>query len=80
VKLLKFKLKKGKGSVNRYVDANSTVYHPGDIVDLPQSYKGEKWLEPLNKTAPKPLVLLDEKAVEVPLPEKKMTKQKKKKS
>ena len=78
--MLKFKLTKGKGSVNRFVDANNIVYHPGDIVELPQSYKGEKWLEPLNKTTPKPLVLLDEKAVEVPLPEKITKKQKKKKS
>ena len=74
--MLKFKLTKGKGSVNRYVDANSTIYHPGDIVDLPQSFKGEKWLEPVNKTVAKPMVPVDEKAVEVPLPEKKPTKQK----
>lgn len=78
--MLKFKLTKGKGSVNRYVDANSTIYHPGDIVDLPQSFKGEKWLEPINKTVAKPMVPVDEKDVEVPLSEKKTTKQKKKKS
>jgi hypothetical protein len=80
VKLLKFKLTKGKGSVNRFVDANSTVHRPGDIVDLPASFKGEKWLEPINKTVPKPMVPVDEKAVEVPLPKKTTKKQKKKKS
>jgi len=80
VTLLKFKLTKGKGSVNRFVDANNTIYHPGDIVDLPSTFKGEKWLEPINKTTPKPMIPVDEKAVEVPLPEKKITKQKKKKS
>ena len=78
--MLKFKLTKGKGSVNRFVDANNTSYHPGDIVDLPASFKGEKWLEPLNKTVAKPMVPVDEKDVEVPLSEKKTTKQKKKKS
>ena len=77
--MLKFKLTKGKGSVNRYVDSNNTIYHPGDIVELPQSFKGEKWLEPINKTTPKPMIPVEEKAVEVPLPEK-TTKQKKKKS
>ena len=82
--MLKFKLTKGKGSVNRFVDANNKIYHPGDIVDLPQTFKGEKWLEPLNKTVQKPMVPVTLKenktAVEVPLPEKKLTKQKKKKS
>ena len=78
--MLKFKLTKGKGSVNRFVDANNKIYHPGDIVDLPQTFKGEKWLEPINKTTPKPMVPVDEKAVEVPLPEKTTKKQKKKKS
>ena len=78
--MLKFKLTKGKGSVNRFVDSDNTVYRPGDIVDLPQSFKGEKWLEPVNKTVAKPMVPVDEKDVEVPLSEKKTTKQKKKKS
>ena len=78
--MLKFKLTKGKGSVNRFVDANNKIYHPGDIVDLPQTFKGEKWLEPLNKAIAKPMVPVDEKAVEVPLPEKTTKKQKKKKS
>ena len=61
VNALKFKLTKGKGSVNRFVDTNNIVYHPGDIVDLPQSFKGEKWLEPVNKTIPKPMVPIKEK-------------------
>ena len=74
VNALKFKLTKGKGSVNRFVDAQDNVHKPGDIVDLPQSFKGEKWLEPVNKTVPKPMVPVKQKEVlrpEVdPLPEK----------
>ncbi len=42
---MKFKMKKGKGSVNRFTDSNGIVHYPGDIVDLPASYKGSAWLE-----------------------------------
>ena len=42
---MKFRLKTGKGSVQEFADANGTVYKPGDIVDLPESYEGEAWLE-----------------------------------
>ena len=42
-------MKTGKGSVNRFVDANGVKHHPGDIVDLPVSYLGQAWLEPLEK-------------------------------
>ena len=74
VNALKFKLTKGKGSVNRFVNANDVVHKPGDVIDLPQSFKGEKWLEPINKTVLKPMVPVEEKEVlrpEVdPLPEK----------
>ena len=80
VKLLKFKLTKGKGSVNRFVDANNKIYHPGDIVDLPQTFKGEKWLEPLNKTVQKPMVPVTLKEKRAGTPEKTTKKQKKKKS
>jgi hypothetical protein len=45
LKRLKFKLKKGKGSVQGFTDAAGVTHLPGDIVDLPASYKGEKWLE-----------------------------------
>jgi len=54
VKRLKFKLKKGKGSVQGFTDAAGITHLPGDIVDLPASYKGEKWLEPVEKE-PKPI-------------------------
>ena len=84
VNALKFKLTKGKGSVNRFVDAQDNVHKPGDVIDLPQSFKGEKWLEPVNKTVPKPMVPVKEKEVlrpEMdPLAEKTMKKAKKKKS
>jgi hypothetical protein len=43
---LKFRLKKGKGSVNRFTDSDGAHY-PGDMVDLPACMKGEKWLEPV---------------------------------
>jgi hypothetical protein len=45
LKRLKFKLKKGKGSVQGFTDVAGVTHLPGDIVDLPASYKGEKWLE-----------------------------------
>ena len=53
---LKFKLKKGKGSVQGFTDAAGKKYLPGDIVDLPASYKGEKWLEPVEQEI-KPLAV-----------------------
>jgi len=42
-------MKKGKGSVNRFTDAEGVKHYPGDIVDLPVSYSGLAWLEPLEK-------------------------------
>jgi len=42
---LKFRLKKGKGSVSGYTDATGVTHIPGDIVDLPPSFDGEAWLE-----------------------------------
>ena len=42
----KFRLKKGKGSVSSF-SMNGERYGPGDVVDLPSTYKGEAWLEPL---------------------------------
>lgn len=41
----KFKLKTGKGSVKSFTDSKGLVHLPGDIIDLPASYKGEKWLQ-----------------------------------
>ena len=49
--MLKFRLRKGKGSVNRFVDAQGVRYQPGDVVELPPCYRGEKWLEVM-KPAP----------------------------
>ena len=49
---LKFRLRKGKGSVSEFVDAAGNRFKPGDIVELPESYKGEKWLEAVK--LPKP--------------------------
>ena len=42
---MKFRLRKGKGSVSGFTDASGVTHVPGDIVDLPMRYKGEKWLE-----------------------------------
>lgn len=71
---MQFKLKKGKGSVNRFVAADGTTYKPGDIVNLPPSFRGEKWLEVVNKTVAKPMVPVKKtelaKPDMVPLPEK----------
>ena len=79
---MQFKLKKGKGSVNRFVATDGATYKPGDIVDLPFSFKGERWLEVVNKTVAKPMVPVSIKAEEsdvVPLPEKTTKKPSKKK-
>ena len=70
---MQFKLKKGKGSVNRFVAADGTTYKPGDTVELPACFRGEKWLEAVNKTVQKPMVAVSPKAEEpdaVPLLEK----------
>ena len=42
---MKFRLRKGKGSVSGFTDALGVTHVPGDIVDIPMSYKGQKWLE-----------------------------------
>jgi hypothetical protein len=33
--------------VQHFTDAQGKEYFPGDVIDLPQSYLGEKWLEPV---------------------------------
>jgi len=53
-----FRLRRGKGSVSEFVDANGTRYKPGDIVELPECYKGEKWLEAVK--LPKPDIKLQD--------------------
>jgi hypothetical protein len=72
-------LKKGKGSVQGFTDAAGITHLPGDIVDLPASYKGEKWLELVEKetkpvAAPLKLEPAPEIKPEVPLEEKKSKK------
>jgi len=47
-----FRLRRGKGSVSEFVDADGTRYKPGDVVELPECYGGEKWLETVK--LPKP--------------------------
>jgi hypothetical protein len=42
---LKFRLKKGRGSVSEFTDAAGVAHVPGDVVDLPAGYAGEAWLE-----------------------------------
>jgi hypothetical protein len=48
---VRFRLKKGKGSVGSLTDAAGLTYAPGDIVDLPASYDGEAWLERVDPAA-----------------------------
>ena len=45
-------MRRGKGSVSEFVDADGTRYKPGDIVELPECYSGEKWLEAVKLTKP----------------------------
>jgi len=76
---LKFKLKKGKGSVQGFTDVAGKKYLPGDIVDLPASYKGEKWLECLEPekkvvAAPSKVEPAPEAKPEVPLESPKKSK------
>ena len=50
--MLKFRLRKGKGSVSEFVDSAGNRSKPGDIVDLPPQYKGERWLEVVDPVKP----------------------------
>ena len=78
-------MKKGKGSVNRFTDAQGVKHYPGDVVDLPVSYLGLAWLEPLEKpkkavapaatSEPAPAAPAASEPT-VPLDEKKNTKKK----
>ena len=53
-----------------FTDASGHTYLPGEVVDLPASYKGEKWLEPVE---PEKKVVAAASKVEAPeaLPEAK---------
>ena len=35
--------------VHRFVDPQGFEHSPGEIVDLPETYLGESWLEPVDK-------------------------------
>ena len=76
---LKFKLKKDKGSVSGFTDAEGIVHVPGDVVDLPASYLGDKWLERLEKdkavkAPPAKMEKIEKPAEAVPLSAKKPKK------
>jgi hypothetical protein len=43
--IAKFRLKSGKGMVHGFTTTDGAAYGPGDIVDLPETYDGEAWLE-----------------------------------
>jgi len=65
--------------VQGFTDAEGKTYLPGDIVELPASYEGEKWLE---RAEDKPKLVAPPSKVEsapetvpaAPLPEKKPSK------
>jgi hypothetical protein len=44
--MMKFKI---LPKIHDFSDAQGHTYYPGDIVDLPPSYLGETWLEPVDK-------------------------------
>ena len=54
--IAKFRLKSGKGMVHGFTTADGVAHGPGDIVDLPETYDGEAWLErvdvPVKAVAP----------------------------
>jgi hypothetical protein len=81
VKDLKFRI---LPKVHGFRDAQGVHHLPGEVVDLPASYKGETWLQPV-KAEPKAVVppAKVEAPVVVPLeaekPRKAKSKRKKKK-
>ena len=46
---MKFRLKSGKGMVHSFTTPDGVAHGPGDIVDLPETYEGETWLERVEK-------------------------------
>jgi hypothetical protein len=74
---MKFMLTKGKGSVQGFTDEQGVTHMPGDVVELPASYKGLKWLKPVEKEV-KPVAPASkaEAMTDAPLPEKKSPKAK----
>ena len=50
-------MRKGRGSVSEFRDASGNRFKPGDIVDLPPTYKAEKWLEVVKPVkVPEPMI------------------------
>jgi hypothetical protein len=49
--------------VHGFTDTEGVTHLPGDIVDLPASYKGETWLESLE---PEPKIMVPPAKVEAP--------------
>ena len=62
---MKFMLRKGKGSVSGFTDVEGVTHVPGEVVDLPASYKGQKWLEVVDRKVAVPMVAVAPK-VETP--------------
>jgi hypothetical protein len=55
--------------VKSFSDAHGNEYYPGDVVDLPVSYLGESWLEPIDKVEfKKPEVKTEPVVKEAPVP------------
>jgi hypothetical protein len=70
--------------VSGFTDAEGVTHVPGDVVDLPASYKGQKWLEVVDRKVAAPMVpvapeveVSEEQVDQVPLlenPQKKPSK------
>jgi hypothetical protein len=69
--------------VKSFSDAHGNTYYPDDVVDLPVSYLGESWLEPVDqvefKKPESKIELVAEKEVVAPLETPKTQKKVKKK-
>jgi hypothetical protein len=81
--MMKFKI---LPKIHDFSDAHGNTYYPGDVVDLPVSYLGESWLEPVDKVDVKkpesriePVAEKVEKEAVVPLETPKTRKKVKKK-
>ena len=64
-----FKLRKGKGSVESFMGPDGFRHFPGDVVELPATYLGLTWLEPVEaakKVVAAPSKVEPTKPVEVP--------------
>jgi hypothetical protein len=64
--------------VDGFTDTDGIRHLPGEVVDLPESYKGETWLKPLEEKAEASIpplraepVSTSEKPVEIHLEQKK---------